>query len=81
MDNTLIEQFMNYLIDAEKSQHTIEKYRRDIHSFYLFLNNRDLDKKAVREYKEYLIEHYAPRSVNSMLTALNSFFRSLVDWS
>ena len=74
MDNTLIEQFMNYLIDAEKSQHTIEKYRRDIHSFYLFLNNRDLDKKAVREYKEYLIEHYAPRPVNSMLTALNSFF-------
>lgn len=74
MENMLIEEFVNYLEETEKSKHTIEKYRRDVQFFYLFLNDRNLDKKIVIKYKEHLMNRYAPRSVNSMLTALNSFF-------
>lgn len=74
MESLLVEKFVDYLVDTEKSKHTIEKYRRDIRLFYRFLDNRKLEKKVVREYKECLMKNYAPRSVNSMLTALNSFF-------
>lgn len=74
MNEKMICDFINHLMDEEKSRNTIEKYSRDLSTFYKFLNNRELDKTAVREYKEYLMDAYAPRSVNSMLAALNSFF-------
>ena len=70
----MIEEFVEYLIDNERSQNTIKKYQRDLRYFFKFLDNETVDKKKVREYKMYLMERYAPRSVNSMLTALNSFF-------
>ena len=74
MDTQMIEQFIEYLIDNEKSQNTILKYRRDLNAFMTFLEGRTLEKRVVREYKQFLMERYAPKSVNSMLTALNSFF-------
>lgn len=74
MDAQMIEQFIEYLIDNEKSQNTILKYRRDLNVFMTFLDGKTLEKRAVREYKQFLMERYAPKSVNSMLTALNSFF-------
>ena len=74
MDVGMIEEFVEYLIDNERSQNTIKKYQRDLRYFFKFLDNETVDKKKVREYKMYLMERYAPRSVNSMLTALNSFF-------
>lgn len=74
MDTQMIEQFIEYLIDNEKSQNTILKYRRDLNAFMTFLEGRTLEKRIIREYKQFLMERYAPKSVNSMLTALNSFF-------
>lgn len=69
-----IEKFRNYLIEEEKSCATIEKYTRDISAFSLWLAQDTLDKTAVLSYKEYLMARYAPASVNSMLSSLNSFF-------
>lgn len=74
MDTQMIEHFIEYLIDNEKSQNTIVKYRRDLTVFMMFLDGRSLEKRVIREYKLLLMERYAPKSVNSMLTALNSFF-------
>ena len=67
-------QYREYLINEEKSKVTVEKYIRDIQTFSQWLDNRDLTKPAVLEYKNELIKNYAPSSVNSVIAALNGFF-------
>lgn len=69
-----IDDFKEYLYEAEKSDATIEKYIRDVCAFSAWLCNRELTKVEVLEYKKHLIEAYAPASVNSMLSSLNAFF-------
>ena len=70
----IIKKFREYLIDEEKSKATIEKYIRDLTVFVSWLGGAELCKTKVLEYKEYIISKYAPASVNSILSALNSFF-------
>lgn len=74
-DTMAIRRFEQHLIAEEKSTATIEKYRRDIHSFFMFLGDRRISKEEAVAYKEYLAGRYAPASVNSMLIALNCFLR------
>lgn len=70
----LIENFKHYLIEEEKSSATLEKYMRDVTAFFVWLDESKLDKIAVLRYKEHLLMNYAPASVNSVLSSLNSFF-------
>lgn len=72
---TEVSRFKEYLLEEEKSTATIEKYLRDVRTFYLFLADKAISKGETMAYKEYLTEHYAPASVNSMLIALNCFLR------
>ena len=69
--------FKNYLIENEKAKSTIEKYMRDICLFTGYAADKTLDKSLVLEYKTSLEHTYAIRSANSMLAALNAFFRFL----
>lgn len=69
-----IKKFREYLICEEKAKATAEKYIRDLTAFAVWLGSRELSKAEVLEYKEYLIENYAPASVNSVISSLNSFF-------
>ena len=75
--NQTINSFKNHLIENEKATATIEKYMRDIHLFVEYATDKPLDKPLVLEYKTSLEQTYAIRSANSMLAALNSFFRFL----
>ena len=70
----LLEKFSEKLVDDEKSPATVKKYVRDAEDFCMRMGRKGVDKYAVLEYKEYLIERYAPASVNSKLSSLNSFF-------
>ena len=70
----IIKKFKEYLIDEEKSKATIEKYIRDLTVFVSWLGDAELNKTMVLGYKEYIISKYAPASVNSILSSLNSFF-------
>ncbi len=74
-----IEAFKRYLQEEERATATIEKYIRDITAFCKWLGGRGIDKRAVLDYKEFLIEKYAPASVNSILSSLNSFF-AFAEW-
>lgn len=74
MINEQISEFKTYLINDEKSKATIEKYTRDVLTFSRWLAKRELCKSTVLEYKERIIELYAPRSVNSVISSLNAFF-------
>jgi len=72
--NELIQKFKAYLIDEEKSSSTLEKYIRDITVFMEWCKETELSKSVVLEYKQDIVEKYAPASVNSILSSLNSFF-------
>jgi site-specific recombinase XerD len=70
----LIEKFKNHLINEEKASATLEKYMRDMKVFSEWTSGSELNKRVVLDYKEYLIGKFAPASVNSVLSSLNSFF-------
>lgn len=72
----LLEKFREKMREDERSKATVEKYLRDIRTFITFAGEECMiDKDTVIAYKTYLLEKYAPASVNSMLAALNSFFK------
>ena len=70
----LIEKYKEFLINEEKASATLEKYMRDIKAFSEWTLGSELDKRKVLDYKEYLIGKFAPASVNSVLSSINSFF-------
>ena len=72
--NELINNFKIYLYEGERSDNTIEKYMRDIRFFREWLQGRNIDKSVVIEYKKELCKRYAVKSVNSMLSSINTFF-------
>lgn len=72
--DALIQAFKEHLINEEKSASTLDMYTRDITVFMKWANQRPLTKSLVLEYKQWLMETYAPTSVNASLSALNSFF-------
>lgn len=70
-----ISAFITYLQGEEKSTATVEKYAHDIRVFATFVGQEPITKEAVLRYKNGLRERYAVASANSMLAALNTFFR------
>ncbi len=73
----MIAGFVKYLQEDEKSRATIEKYKRDLEAFVFFANGSVITKELAIRYKEYLKSAYKPSSVNSMLAAVNRFFKEM----
>lgn len=72
----MIKDFRKLLKNEEKSPATIGKYMRDLQTFITFLGEDTLvTKEKVIAYKQKLREAYAISSINSMLAALNRFFK------
>lgn len=70
----LVQIFKEHLINDEKADATIEKYIHDINVFMVWLSGSEVNKSIVLEYKQELINKYAPASVNATISSLNSFF-------
>lgn len=68
-----VAEFTEHLILEERSAATIQKYIRDIKAFAKYAEG-PVTKETVIAYKKHLQEHYAVRSVNSMLASINSLF-------
>lgn len=80
LNNKIVMEFQIYLKEEEKSKSTIEKYIRDVRVFLAFAKGEPITKERVLSFKQKIIDdHYAPRSVNSMLASLNSLF-SFLGW-
>ena len=77
--NELIDRFTAFLIENERSRATINKYRHDLEVFSRFAEGREIDKNTVVAYKEELSKQYEITSANSMIAALNAFFR-FAEW-
>ena len=71
-----IEAYCAALWSDERSAGTVAKYRRDVTAFADWLEGRPASKETAAGWKAHLLEqHYAPRTVNSMLAAVNGFFK------
>jgi len=73
--STMFGDFENHLRSNEKSEHTIEKYLRDVKAFHVFTEAREISKTLVMEFKASLANNYEITSVNSMIAAVNAFLR------
>ena len=73
--NECIQGFEQMLSDEERSKATIEKYLRDVRSFASYSRGKTFSKDLVLSYKKTLEGKYAVASANSMIAALNCFFR------
>ena len=85
MDNIITrEQINTYcasMLADERAAGTVAKYRRDLTAFARWLDGRAVTKETAAGWKAHLLNRgYAPRTVNSMLAAVNSFFR-FVGWN
>ncbi len=69
--------FERFLIEEEKSDATVKKYMHDVKCFLEYMSEKELTKQAVLNYKAELSEKYAVASANSMIAAVNSFFKFL----
>lgn len=76
ISDKMLDEFKTKMLCDEKSEATIGKYLRDIRRFQDFMGtNQNVTKEKVIDFKKMLIENYAPSSVNSMLAAINIFFK------
>lgn len=73
--NSLLGDFECYLRADEKSDNTIEKYLRDVRTFYAFTEDQTIAKTLVLEFKASLVKKYEITSANSMIAAVNTFLR------
>lgn len=81
LTDQVLTEFSAHLKQEEKSQNTTEKYLRDVRMFAAHFRDTEITKEKVIAYKSKLLaEHYAVRSVNSMLASLNSLF-TFLGWS
>lgn len=68
--------FEDHLRREERERGTIEKYLRDVGRFAAWLDGRALSKELAVAWKEGLAAAgYAPATINSMVVAVNQFFR------
>lgn len=75
MNGEMIESYLNYQREQERSKATLQKYKHDLHALMEFMEGNELTKTALISWKEKLISEYAPASVNAMLAAVNGFAR------
>ncbi len=75
IEGILLKKYEAYLREEERSEATVEKYLRDVGYFFAFVGTGEITRAVVLTYKERLGERYAVASANSMLAALNCFFR------
>lgn len=68
--------FGGYLREEERAPGTVEKYLRDVGAFGAWLGDRPVTKESAAGWKGHLIAAgYAPVTVNSMLSSVNTLFR------
>lgn len=73
-----IAEYCRHLLQSERSLGTVEKYRRDLTALSTFLNGQPLTAEKLHAWKTHLSnKSYAPRTINSMLAAVNGLCRYL----
>lgn len=70
-----IDKFMIYLRNEERAESTVQKYKKDLLEFYIFLpEGQQLDKNTVLNWKAEMVRQYSVSTVNTKIAALNGLF-------
>lgn len=78
LNEAMIDEFRLRLEEEEKLSATIDKYIRDVRTFFAYAGvTESINKTTMIAYKECLITKYAAASVNSMLTSVNIFLKEM----
>lgn len=76
LEEEMILEFEKCLIEEERSPETVRKYLLDVRKFFQAVGTGNIiTKETVIAYKKEMTARYAAASVNSMLAAVNRFFR------
>lgn len=76
MTKQTMDGFYAFLVEEERSSGTIEKYLHDVRLFGAWLDNEPVTKENATRWKQDLLQSgRAPSTVNSMLAAVNTYFR------
>lgn len=70
-----LEAFSEYLREQERSEHTVEKYIRDVRRFAEYVGCVELSKPLVLGFKDNLRREMSPISANSVIAAVNCFLK------
>lgn len=73
----MIQAYRTFLWEEERAESTIQKYLYNISVLMEYLNGRCVSKELLIQWKRSLLNKYSATTVNSMLTAVNSFLRYL----
>lgn len=71
----LINQFIKYLQEQEKSQSTIVSYKRELFSLQMFFDDSSLNKDSLLRYKTIITKQYKPSTCNVSISAINCFLK------
>lgn len=66
-----IEEFVLYLRDLERSENTIDNYRRSVQIF--FLKYPEVDKKNMLNFKQWQLEKWKPKTAHNRVAAMNQY--------
>lgn len=79
-----LKDYNNNLIKEELAEASIEKYLSDAKEFLEYIEDKELNKGSVMEYKEYLLSDkvnngkgYKPSTVNSKIISINKYLKYL----
>lgn len=75
---SVLPRYQDWLVEQERSVHTVGKYLRDVRQFLAFLeenHSQQVSKQEVIAYKQQLQKKHRVSSVNSILAAVNGFLR------
>ncbi len=75
----IIESFHVMLEEEEKSSSTVEQYLHGMERFARFADGQEITKALAIRFKQQLKDAgcYAPRTINAILAAINSFFKHM----
>lgn len=69
----MVDRYVQYLLQEEKSPATCRQYEREIRQFVTFMDGRELSKMSMIAYKEYLRDTRKATGANAVLVAVNGF--------
>lgn len=69
----MVDRYVQYLLQEEKSPATCRQYEREIRQFVTFMDGRELSKMSMIAYKDYLRDHRKATGANAVLVAVNGF--------
>ena len=75
----LINKYVHYLEDQERSYSTIQRYTHDLRELMIYAGEAPLTKALMISWKNHLAEIYALSTANTMIAAVNGFF-AFMNW-